>query len=118
MNHRHNPFQILADQAKRGDLAAKAQLHQLLEPQMVHVVRQTLQWRRERTPIERTIFAAARQLGLERPRTSLQEQEFIRQVAGCVFSQVMASIHPGQDSGFLSAETVADFAAPAVRRTA
>ena len=117
--NRNNPFQTLADQVMRGDPTAKARLREKLEPQMVHIVRQALQGRSEQTPIERQIFTAARCLGLENPRASRQDQDdFIRAVARCVCSQVIANLRSQQDSAFLTTETVADFADPALRMTA
>ena len=119
MNHRNNPLQMLADRAKRGDLTAKAQLREQMEPQMVFVVRYALNRRSERTPIDRLVLAAARRLELASPRAWMEDQQaFILKVARSVCSQVVDNIRATPESGFLSAETVADFFNPAVRMTA
>src|ERR1700716_1819235 len=62
MNTNEHDLESLALRAGRGDRAAGAALRQQLEPQLVHIVRNTLKTGQETNPMAKRVLAEARRV--------------------------------------------------------
>ena len=117
MNRSKNPFAILADHAAHGDPNAKSQLRQELEPEMVHIVRQTLRAGLANTPMKRRILAEARRLAEDAtPVSSADRELLIRKVARNLCFSVAAHLRPRLEDDHMTAETVVSERRPAKRQ--
>jgi hypothetical protein len=110
MNQSQNIFTELANRAGKGDLAAKNQLHNQLEHQMVHIVRLTLRKRNEQTSLDRHIIAEARRRGLGDDLESREDRdELLRMMAHDVCAWVMARLRPVQQNRIATEDTARHF---------
>ncbi len=90
-----NTFSVLAERAGGGDATAKVQLHRELEPQMVRIVRRTMQQGTGASLLERRIFAEADRVGLNADTVATEEAEYlVRQIAQSLCAQALAGVRP------------------------
>ena len=117
MNRSTNPFARLADRAAHGDSTAKSQFRRELEPELVHIVRQTLRSGLANTPINRRILAEVQRLGEDAAIDSSADRELlIRKVARHLCLSMATHLRPVPNDDRLTAETVGDQPRPAGRR--